>query len=424
MARRGLVPGAGECLVAEGGGAAAGPVGGPRPLGRRKDCLVHLGEAAERLARPIGVPQRQPAGEPGRLGEVLALGLAVACRDAKGAIEIASGQRSPDLQLALEPPAVGPAELARGIQQDGLDAVVQALLAPPAQAVEGEARIVAQRRRHRLDRAIDPAAAPLQRHPRLGEPAVARRHALEHPFRRGAAQVPEQAVEPGDVILLAQMAAVLREEAGVLARREVAVDPGLADQRDRLVVGADREQRLGVADPAARRERRPLGEEGADQRMVGGIANRLLGDDLQLLGLGPVGIGHQEAGHGREVGGLAVLHHAQPAQRLGRQRIADQLEQARGVHPVAAPGGAKRLAGHDPILGIQRLGRQRRDEHRRCEQEADRQPARRPRQYAHAAQRQDMGTALDGSRSLAIRGLRDFALCLPPLAPALMVQQR
>ena len=220
------------------------------------------------------------------------------------------------------------------------------------------------------------------------------------------------------------MAAVLREEAGVLARREVAVDPGLADQRDRLVVGADREQRLGVADPAARRERRSLGEEGTDQRMVDGIANRLLGDDLQLLGLGPVGIGHQEAGHGREVGGLAVLHHAQPAQRLGRQRIGDQLEQARGVHPVAAPGGAKRLAGHDPILGIQRLGRQRRDEHRRREQEANRQPARRPRQHAHAARRQDMGTALDGSRSLAIRGLRDFALCLPPLAPALMVQQR
>ena len=311
--------------------------------------------------------------------------------------------RSPDLQLALEPPAVGPAELARGIQQDGLDAVVQALLAPPAQAIVGEARIVAQRRRHRLDRAIDPAAAPLQRHPRLGEPAVARRHALEHPSRRGAAQVPEQAVEPGDVILLAQMAAVLREEARVLARREVAVDPGLADQRDRLVVGADREQRLGVADPAARRERRPLGEEGADQRMVGGIANRLLGDDLQLLGLGPVRVGHEEAGHGREVGRLAVLDHAQPAQRLGRQGIGDQLEQAPDAQPVAALGGAKRLADHDPILGIQRLGRAA--ARRASPPRAGGRPAggaRRPRQYAHAAPRQAMGTALDGSRSLAI----------------------
>ena len=134
----------------------------------------------------------------------------------------------------------------------------------------------------------------------------------------------------------------------VLAGREVAVDPGLADQRDRFVVGAGLEQRLRVADPAARGQRRPLGEERADQRMVGGIADRLLGHDLQLVGIGPVRVGHEEAGHGCEVGRLAVLDHAQPAQGLGRQGIGDLLEQAPDARPFAALGLAKRLADHGP----------------------------------------------------------------------------
>ena len=150
----------------------------------------------------------------------------------------------------------------------------------------------------------------------------------------------------------AEQAPILLQEALLLARREVALDPGRADQRLGRLVLIDVEQRLGVADVPARGQRRPVGEQAPDQRVIRGIGDRVLGDRLQLLGPGPMRIVDQELGDRREVRRLTVLDHAQPAHGLGRERILDQRRQPPRALPFVALGRLKGLPGDRPLLGV------------------------------------------------------------------------
>jgi hypothetical protein len=209
----------------------------------------------------------------------------------------------------------------------------------------------------------------------MGEAAVALGHQREHPLGRAAAIVPQQIAEARDVVGAGEDAPVLLQEPLLLARREVALDPGLADQRLRLLVLVDLEQRLGVADVAARGQRRPVGEQTPDQRVIGGIGDRVFGHRLQLLGPGPMRIVDQELGHRREVGRPPVLDHAQPAHGLGRQRIRDQRRQALRALPFLALGRLEGLPDDCPLLGLKRVRRRARGQPQAEQAGADRQPA-------------------------------------------------
>jgi hypothetical protein len=59
---------------------------------------------AQRGVRLLHETQRQPAGQPLRLGKVVARGLAMSRGQAVGKIEITLAQGPANLQLALEPP--------------------------------------------------------------------------------------------------------------------------------------------------------------------------------------------------------------------------------------------------------------------------------------------------------------------------------
>ena len=116
MPRGRLIPVVGERTVAERGGAAPGPVGGPGLALRCGDCLVHAGEATECFAWLVGVAQRQPTRQPLGLSEVEPLGLAVPARQPVRQVEVPLAQQTADLQLALEPPSARVAEHARRIK--------------------------------------------------------------------------------------------------------------------------------------------------------------------------------------------------------------------------------------------------------------------------------------------------------------------
>ena len=319
--------------------------------------MVQPREMAQRRVRLTDETQRQPAGQPFRLGEVVALGLTVAAGQAVSEVEIPAAQGAADPQLALEPPERRSAQRLGRVEEQLDHALVEPVLAAPAQAIENEARIAAQACRHRLDRLVQPGLPPLQADPRLGEAPVAGRHQLEHPVRRAPAVVPQQVVEAGDMVRAGQVAPVLLEKAPFLALREITLDPGAADQRLRPLILVDLKQRLGIADVAARGQRRPVGEQPSNQRVVGRIGDRALGQHLQLLGPRPVRIVDEEAGDRREVRRLAVLDHPQPAQGLGRQRVVDQSDQTGGARPFAPLGRPEGLVQHHPVLGIESLRR-------------------------------------------------------------------
>ena len=208
-------------------------------------------------------PEREPAGQPFGVNELLALRLTVPAGQLEGEVEVAGAQRGPDLQLALEPPEGGMDQAVGRIEQQLDHGVVQMVLPAPAQAIEHQPGIVLQRRRHRLDRAVDPGLAPLQTQTRGREFAIAVGHALEHPARRPAPVVPQQVVQAVDLILRGQQAPIFAVKPRLLGGREVALDPGAADQRLGRLVLVDPEQRLGVADHAPRGQRRPVLEEAA-----------------------------------------------------------------------------------------------------------------------------------------------------------------
>ncbi len=85
-------------------------------------CRVRLAHEAE----------RQPPGQPLGLDQSLARVLAVPARELIGEIELARPERAPDLQLALEPPARRPNQLARRVQEHRDHVIVAALLPAPA----------------------------------------------------------------------------------------------------------------------------------------------------------------------------------------------------------------------------------------------------------------------------------------------------
>ena len=366
-----LKPGAGRRLIAEHGRAAPGPIGGPRPIDRRGRPGIQPLEMAQRRVRLLLEAEREPAGQPLGRDELVARALAVLARELVGEIELAGPERAPDLQLALEPPARRPDQLARRVQKHRDHVVVAVLLPAPAQPVEVQAGIVAERGRHRVHRLVDRGLVPLQTDACHGELAIALGHAREHAVRGPAPVIPEQVVEPVDVVLGRQQPPVFVVEFLLLAGREIALDPGPADQVRGGLVLIDPEQRLGVADRAARGQRRPVLEELADQLVIGGIGDRALGDDLQLFRPGPVRVAEQEMGDAAEIVGLARLEHAHPAQRQRRHRVRYPLDQPKSAPEVAPVCGREGLADHRPVLRVERERRPDRGDQREAEGETE-----------------------------------------------------
>ena len=64
------------------------------------------------------------------------------------------------------------------------------------------------------------------------------------------------------MVLRPEVLAVVAEEVGALGRREVVLDPALAQELHRLPGAPDREQRLRVADTSLPGPRLAAGEEG------------------------------------------------------------------------------------------------------------------------------------------------------------------
>ena len=136
-------------------------------------------------------------------------------------------------------------------------------------------------------------------------------------------------------------------EALLLARREVALDPGLADQRRRPA----RPGRSGTAPRHSGSCRAWSAAPGpANRRRISswsaGSVIVLLGDrSAAARATASRGLSSRKSGDRREVGRLAVLDHAQPAQRLGRQRIVDRRRPGAtraAIRRVRPPGRPRR----------------------------------------------------------------------------------
>ena len=201
MARRRSIPLRGQDQIAAAGRAAARPIGGARAIDRRR--ARHRYRRVKWRSAVFGCWAKRSASQPASHSASAKSSPAVwpmAAGQTVGEIEIALAQGAADLQLALEPPQLRPSDRLGRVEQDLDDAVLEPLLAPPAQAVEGQARVGAQLRGYRLDRLVDPVSALLQPHSSVGEAAVRVGHQRQHAVRRRAALIPQQIVQARDVI--------------------------------------------------------------------------------------------------------------------------------------------------------------------------------------------------------------------------------
>ena len=184
--------------------------------------------------------QRQPAGHPLAVRERRALVLVVGAGDLVGAAERAVGDQVVDRPLLLAPPQLGTLQVGGRPGQDGASLGVLAAAPVPAQLVEQQAGIALEPLWHLGDRRVRLALEPLQPDPRHRQQLAILADQRAHPLGVLQVAVPQQPVEPRLVVLRPEVLAVVAEEVGELGRREVVLDPALAQELHRLPGAPDR----------------------------------------------------------------------------------------------------------------------------------------------------------------------------------------
>ena len=135
-----------------------------------------------------------------------------------GEEEIAAVDGLADLKGPLPPPGGGTHALGAQAQEKPLGALVQPLAPPPLQAIEDEPGIIAERRRNGLDGAVHVGAHRLDAQPRQSEVALAGIDEAEHAAGLLVLAVPEQPVQPGQMVLGPKEIAIAPEDELLLAR--------------------------------------------------------------------------------------------------------------------------------------------------------------------------------------------------------------
>jgi len=191
---------------------------------------------------------------------------------------IAPVHRAADDDLALVPPRIRPAELIRRMLENVGRVIIVVVAPQPAQALVKQAGIGLRVRRHAGQHAGGAEPLAGQRQPRFGHAARGGIQQSVHAPRGGRIVVPEQAVEPGAVVVGAEIGAEARVESRQLVVPEFALDPVLADQIGGGLALAAGVERVDHAVNADQRDGRVGGEPGDDFRRAGGGGDFLLGD--------------------------------------------------------------------------------------------------------------------------------------------------
>ncbi len=198
--------------------------------------------------------------------------------------------------------------------------------------------------------------------PRLGQRAVVGTHIGPHPPRGVAAAVPQQPVEPRDMVLLAQHAVIALQQRLLLEDGEVAVDPHVADARLALILAAGIDPDLRLPQLARGGHRReavvPIGN-----LLVGDADGRFVGVLAQHEAARPVRIGGDELADLGEGGAAAVARQVEPPQHLGEKAVLRLVGAQPGGRPVARTRRLEGLAVGLTVVAAQ-LRLRRRREHR------------------------------------------------------------
>ena len=152
------------------------------------------------------------------------------------------------------------------------------------------------------------------------------------------------------MIGFAQELAVTLEEITFPESREIAFDPGLAQQGPGSLGLAAVQQRLGEAHPAPDGQRPAAGKPVDDRGGGDGVGQRLLGVALQDVRVRPIGILLHEGGDIGEAGPGAELGVIDPGDEFGEHLIVGARRQGIGGLPTGRLDG-----GED--LGLIALGR-------------------------------------------------------------------
>ncbi len=133
--------------------------------------------------------------------------------------------------------------------------------------------------------------------------------------------VPDQSVEPHQVVGVGQLAAVFALERLVVVALEIQIAPVLRRQRARVGEATERGQRVEMGQCAGTRQGRIVGEPVGDCRVVVAAVNRRFGGAAQARHARPVRIGDDEVGHLGELQPRIKVLIAQPLDNLCRQRV-------------------------------------------------------------------------------------------------------
>ena len=193
--------------------------------------------------RVVQEAQRDPAGEPLPVCEAGALLEVVAVREAVGGRDIAFAEGAPRSPVAQPPPALGPAYHGAG-PVDQLDhALGPATPLAPARPFVEQSGVVLQRGRKAADGMVDAGPVEGQSETCLGQLRIAAAKAARLAPGRSRRAALKEGLKAGHLVVAPQQVAITVEEGALLATREAARHPGLAQEprcRHLLTVGPKR----------------------------------------------------------------------------------------------------------------------------------------------------------------------------------------
>ena len=313
---------------------AAHPIGSARLADRRSDRIVHPLEMAEGDLVIVEEAQRDPAGQPFRVGQPGAVDLAMLLGETIGRTDMARGEGVANQDVPLGPPEVRPRHCV-GQAEEKRAGIFHEVLAPaPADALIDQAGVGLEFGGDAFDIAVHAGAHRTQGHARAGQATPVLADVFHGPLRAVFRPGPKQAVEPGDVVGFPEVFAVGLQEVVFLAAAEAAFAPGFAQQGHGDFGLAQAQLSLGQGDPPVGADRGKLDEPGDDRGGVHVAGHGFLGAALEQPPVGPVGIGPQEAGDLAEARLGPAATHLIPAQSLVEQRVGALGAVALGRVPI------------------------------------------------------------------------------------------
>ena len=353
------VPLRGELGFALRFGCAAPPIRGTRLGVGRADPRQDAGEVLESQGRLLHVAQCNIAQEELGVGKRVSFDQAMLLDNSISEFGFAAGENPAGNRLPFRPPCRRADEVSSLGEQNLDRSIGHVLFAPPAQLLEDEPRIGAQLRRNPRDRRLGIGGLRGKRQARLSQQTVVGRQDAQHPVGRLALALPQQSVDPLNMILGAQRGGMASEKILLDERAVIRGDPGGSQGGGAAFEIPRIEHHLCFTDLACRADRGiALEPFGSDRIRFAGQS--LLGMFAQAFLRRPLGVSLDELGNlGKATGGAgaSVVH---PAQHLQRYRIGYRGGTGVSAAPIAGLRSGECGAHHLRIGRRQGLSRRRR----------------------------------------------------------------